>query len=325
MENEIKTRVFISCGQTRDSEEERIANALKERLEHAGFQNPYVAINEQTTSGFKENILSKLEVSEYFIFIDFKREALFSSNNIEPLKDRSGRNVHRGSLFSNQELAIAISQDKRIIAFQEDTVIERDGMYSVAQINPIRFSSRERIVDIVMEKVIENRWDPNWRDEIEMTREDNDFSDVLYGNDPSKPARFFHIRAINRNKYKTARNCVCFIKKVIHNSTGEVHTMQLVEIKWKIIRTADVHIPPQEYRKFDAFFVIKNGYDKIYLGYNRNIIDYPQIDVEYRLSIPGDYTVYYEIYSENFRPTINAFHFHLPESYERIKLVKLSQ
>lgn len=325
METEIKARVFISCGQTRDSEEERIANALKARLERAGFQNPYVAINEQTTSGFKENILSKLEVSEYFIFIDFKREALFSSDNIELLKDHNGRNVHRGSLFSNQELAIAISQDKRIIAFQEDTVKERDGMYSVTQINPIRFSSRDRIIDMVMEKVAENRWDPNWRDEIEMSREDNDFSDVLYGGDPSKPARFFHIRAINRNKYKTARNCVCYIKKVNHQPSGEVHTMQLVEIKWKIIKTADAHIPPQEYRKIDAFFIIKNSYDKIYLGYNRNIIDYPQIDLEYQLSIPGDYDVYYEIYSENFRPTKNTFRFHLPEAYERIQLAKLVQ
>lgn len=323
MQNEIKARVFISCGQTRDSEEERIANSLKGRLELAGFQNPYVAINEQTTSGLKENILSKLEVSEYFIFIDFKREALFSSDKNEPLKDQKGRSVHRGSLFSNQELAIAISQGKRIIALQERAVKERDGMFSVAQINPIQFTSRDQIVDIVMEKVAENKWDPNWRDEIEMSREDSDFSDAFYGGDPLKPARFFHIRASNRNKFKTARNCVCYIKKLVHQPSGELHTMQLVEIKWKIIKLADAHIPPQEYRKFDAFFIIKNCYDKIYLGYNRNIIDYPQIDLEYQLLIPGVYDVSYEIYSENFRPTKATFRFQIPEDYGEIQLKRI--
>jgi hypothetical protein len=81
-----KTRIFVSCGQKRDSDNEiQIARQIFRKLADMGFE-PYLALEEQTLMGIKENIFSKLEESEYFIFIDFKRERMETGE-------------HRGSYF----------------------------------------------------------------------------------------------------------------------------------------------------------------------------------------------------------------------------------
>jgi hypothetical protein len=85
------SRIFISCGQGEVSGERDIAKQISKRLSEIGF-DVCVATQEQTLRGIKENIFSKLEESEYLIFIDFKRERLVDSG-------------YRGSLFSHQELA----------------------------------------------------------------------------------------------------------------------------------------------------------------------------------------------------------------------------
>ena len=65
-------RIFISCGH-KDTDEARIASAIKLKTKSLGF-DPYVAIDVQTFQGLKESIFVQLENSEYFIFVNFKRE-----------------------------------------------------------------------------------------------------------------------------------------------------------------------------------------------------------------------------------------------------------
>ena len=312
-----KSRIFICCGQRRGFDEEKIANELKAKLEEPGYNyEAYVAINDQTTKGFKENILGRLEASEYFIFIDFRREQLTNPEICE----------YRGSLFANQELAIAVAQEKQIIAFQESGIKEIDGIISVAQINPIKFFSRERIVDMVIDKVKSKmdarEWDSTSRDEIDISRTEDDTKETFWGGNPDDPTTAYHIKAKNQNKFKVARNCICFIKEVQNLVTGVRLTRELVENKWMILKTPDVAIPPLMYRKFDAFFIHKKNFDKAYLGYNRNIIDYPAIDFDYQLKAPGHYLITYMIYSANFRPACAIFELILPDKYEDIMFRK---
>jgi hypothetical protein len=96
-----KARVFLSCGQQKGTEEVSIAQRIKAKLERMGFQL-YIAVEEQTLKGVKDNIFSRLAESEYLIFIDFKREELMEKTE----KGESKKICHRGGLFSNQELAI---------------------------------------------------------------------------------------------------------------------------------------------------------------------------------------------------------------------------
>lgn len=68
-----KARIFISCGQRKDTDEVAIANQIADKLEkELGFESPYIAVQEQRLEGVKENIFRRLSNSEYFLFIDFK-------------------------------------------------------------------------------------------------------------------------------------------------------------------------------------------------------------------------------------------------------------
>ena len=54
-EEKIGAKVFISCGQQKESYEVDIAHKIKERLEELGY-DPYIAVEEKTLRGVKENI-----------------------------------------------------------------------------------------------------------------------------------------------------------------------------------------------------------------------------------------------------------------------------
>jgi len=244
MEN--KARVFISCGQQKNSEEEKIAVGLKEEITKLGFDEPYVAIKEQITKGFKENIFHKLEQSEYFLFIDFKREKI----KAKPRRSR-------GSLFSNQELAIAAYLDKPILAYQEERVKEKDGILSVIQVNPIRFLNRDLLIELIIKeikrKLDKNEWNNRWRDELVLERLNDDTSSVNYDNDPNKAALFYHIRVNNNHYNKIAWGCSSYIEKITILDTNKDKPLDLVENKWRGVKIPSVQILPQKYLKFDGF------------------------------------------------------------------------
>jgi len=126
-----KTKIFISCGQKDGSIEKSIAKQIEDKLINLGFDT-YLALEQHTLRGLKENIFKHLVDSEYFLFVDFKREKLDNSNNF------------RGSLYANQELAIASFLEKEVIAFQQKGIRHIDGMLSSLQLNPIKFNSKEK-------------------------------------------------------------------------------------------------------------------------------------------------------------------------------------
>ena len=72
--NSVQAKVFVSCGQATDLERQA-ADAIAEQLRQLGF-DPYVAVQERSLRGLKENIFARLADSEYFLFVDFRREQL---------------------------------------------------------------------------------------------------------------------------------------------------------------------------------------------------------------------------------------------------------
>lgn len=71
-----KARVFISCGQRKNTEELTIAKQIADNLDKMGFE-PYIAVEEQRLEGVKENIFKRLENTEYFFVCRFqKRETM---------------------------------------------------------------------------------------------------------------------------------------------------------------------------------------------------------------------------------------------------------
>jgi hypothetical protein len=123
MKNIECAQVFISCGQ-KTVQEKKIAKEIESKLIKLGFKT-FLAFEEHTLSGLKNNILNKLELSEYYLFIDFQREPLGISKEF------------RGSLYTNQELSVAAYLDKEVIAFQCEDIKPTDGMLSSLLEKPV--------------------------------------------------------------------------------------------------------------------------------------------------------------------------------------------
>jgi hypothetical protein len=88
----LKSKVFISCGQA-NKQEIRIASKIGGLLRSRGFHS-YIAKKVLTVFEINSGIIRELKDSHRYLFVNFRRE-------------RIGPGEFRGSLFSNQEFAIA--------------------------------------------------------------------------------------------------------------------------------------------------------------------------------------------------------------------------
>jgi hypothetical protein len=287
-----RASVFISCGQSKNSDEVIIAHKIAERLLAEGF-DPYVAVEEQTLAGLIENVFRRLRLSEYFVFVDFKRERL------------SGLDHHRGSLFSHQELAIAAFLNiDGIIAFQESGVKTDDGMLRFLQANAEPFTDRNLLPNVVADFVRKRGWNPNWRNELVLERDPQEFSEACLPVGPQQlvKGRFFHIGVRNRHREKLAVNCSVYLEKITRLPDTNF-PLKTIEFKWAGTGTPGVAIAPNTARDFDAFFLLHKSPTQLYFNLLTDAGDY-------NLNIPpgaADYELSYVVRSENFPPARGTF------------------
>lgn len=143
-------KVFISCGQ-RDAERDtsrRVAQWFSEQ----GFE-PYVATEAQSIEDVNSGIIRELRRSDYYVFIDFRREAL---------PDGEPETVYRGSVFSHQELAIvcALQFERTIFFRQSDVLIEGLAKYMAS--NATVFNRPDEVPALVEEAVQRRKWDSHY-------------------------------------------------------------------------------------------------------------------------------------------------------------------
>lgn len=193
-----RAKVFISCGQKRGSNEVEVAHRIVERISKLGY-DPYIAVEEQTLRGVNENIFGQLETSEYFIFIDFKREPIITNDE----------QICRGSLFCHQELALASYLGIPIVAFQEKGVKQEDGLMDFLQGNSIPFTDRHLLPNVIADTIQQRGWDPNWKNQLYLEREIGQFVDAKRIPE-NKMARYFHVWVKNQNLRRPAINCYVY-------------------------------------------------------------------------------------------------------------------
>lgn len=240
-------KVFLSCGQSKGTEEPEIAEKVAARLRELGF-DCYVAVVDQSLVGLRENIFRQLETAEYFIFIDFRREKLkrgwFSDAG------------HRGSLFSHQELAIASYLEIPCLILQETGVKPLDGMLSCLQANAQQFSDRawlpNGVADLVVQKIAKGEWGTSWKSCLSLHLPKKVYSDA---HDLGKGLtfRFAHIEVKNNHRTKVAHSCYVVLEAIKNAATGEEIPVQTIEFKWAGSTLANVFIAPNASRRFDAF------------------------------------------------------------------------
>jgi hypothetical protein len=293
---ELRARVFISCGQTKNSEEVNTAEKIGDRLEHLGFE-PYIAVEEQTLLGLTENIFPRLRDSEYFIFVDFKRERLVPRG-----RTVDSRNLQRrGSLFSHQELAVASYLKLPLLAFQEKGVKQDDGILRFLQANATPFTDRNTLPSVIADQVQERRWNPQSRNELALALEPPHI-DAQTRDGIGEVRRFFYVRVRNLHHHKTATNCYVYVEEATKLATSlDAVPIATVESKWAGYVLPNAHILPRSDRRFDAF----------YISHGRPTeARFPTFSDSSAFGPPplvgaGQYKIRYAVVSDNF-PTVRA-------------------
>ena len=239
----VKARVFISCGQSSDGER-KAAAAIAELFVELGF-DPYVAIQEQSLRGLTENIFALLEQSEYFLFVDFRREQLLPDS-------------YRGSLFSHQELAIASYLDLPFMGFRQ-TGVRLEGVLGFLQGNCVEFQDIEDLASLVRAQVEQRQ------NGLQSTRSPGEYDDAAIRGDVDLWARFFHLRITNQSRFRTALGCRAYIGLLAELGPDAVGNRidpgRSVELKWAFYTFPDVIIPPERSRDLDIGYVLHGESD----------------------------------------------------------------
>lgn len=286
----MKARVFISCGQHKNTDEEYSAREVAQILRKRGF-DPYLAITDQTTRGLKENIFGQIKSSDYFLFIDFRRERL----------PEYAEAIYRGSLFSHQELAIASYLDLPILAFRQSGVAETEGMIGVLQVNALPFETYSELPALVEKSLSESNWDPTHQNLLML--QTCGYEDAVGPPDqPDNARRYFHIAVQNRNHIAVAKQCSGYITQILNEQTKEPLIYEQAEVKWAGIEFPTVNLLPQRSRKMDAIVIHKH---EPHVGYFRILARSPTFRPQ--CEGPGNFLIEFSILSENFPPAVARF------------------
>jgi hypothetical protein len=190
-------KIFVSCGQKHERERAAAA-AVKAMLEGLGF-DVYVAIQAQSIEDVNSGIIRHLERSDYYLFVDFRREDL-----VDAAASLWHRRAARGSLFTHQELAVAYVFGFQDVLFFQEPGVQVEGLLAYLGANPIPFESNDELVASVCRSVGE-RWSVNYSRSLVAPR--LRWSDGVIVT-PRLNGRFLYVDVENRRRYEAALDTI---------------------------------------------------------------------------------------------------------------------
>jgi len=314
--NNLKPKIFLSCGQSSDKEVvgfDKNQEKVSEEIEGFITENfkekfeVYRAITKRKNETILEAIFNELLESEYLLFIDFH--------------EGNGR----GSLFSNQELAVACALKIPFTALRQEG-IERDGILRYIQEPFLEFNSEKQLYELI-EGELKN-WESDWKNKLVLERDDGEKSShfthmqiILTKQDGDKyhpKCSFYHIKVRNLHNRKIARNCYGYIKSIIDLETEKPiyeEPLKTIELKWAGFTLPNATIlPKKQSRDLDAFFIIEDiTPPKIYFSTHTDSTEY-----RFRIEKEGNYAITYTVISDDFPPVENTFYLHLGKTIDEI-------
>lgn len=274
-------RVFISCGQ-RTEREIGIGKLVEDYFKSNKFET-YFAERVHSSEALTENIFKFLRQSEYFVFIDFKREKI-------------NEEEFRGSLFVNQEIAIATFLRLQGIGFCEKGT-KREGILNYHIYNEFPFEDGTEIIEILKKET--KKWDISSVNELKIIYNPKSTSrNIAIEDHPQQPlSDWYHLEIKNRNKNKHAFSCHGYVTRIKNlNSKAEIE-IPTNELIWSGIGNFMVSIMGGTRRELDAFYII-HGENQIRFHQRPLTTTSPQYHLP---NLPqGKYLIEYTIISSNF-------------------------
>jgi hypothetical protein len=286
----MKSTIFLSCGQKKATDEPAIAQEIKTRLEKLGF-DVYIAVEQTTLKGVKESIFPNLERAEYFLFVDFKRENL-------------GQDSHRGSVFCQQELALAAYLELGVLMFQEEGIIEREGLLGCMQSNSVPFRDRkslaEKIQTTVEAKLNKGEWRSDWKNQLVLEKAEHEFIPAVRPG--GLQGQYYHVSVRNLNPWKPSFQTTAYLEKVLMLPARIPIPLETIEFKWAGYTLPSAVIGAGQSRLFDAFWAPTQDLTNIQFNVFSDSSQYMP-----KLAGEGVYEMTYVVLSSKYPPTKRAF------------------
>jgi len=276
-------RVFLSCGQRDQRGETSIAQKIAKELQPE-FQT-YIAKGERTLEGLKENIFRRLAMSDYFLFVDFRREQL------------ANLDVCRGSVFCQQELALASFLRLPALGFRQRGLEQLPGVMQAIQMNCEEFGGARGLPKQIRRRVTET-WDPVQWNTLVVERDSSEFTTATPVGTASR-CRFYH--AVVRNAGpRLAQACAVYPTAIRRVPPGDLNVEgkfdpKLVEFKWGGTGYPLLPIPAGKGRDVDVICVAEDKPSVAHLMLNIDSGNFAR-----SLEGPGDFEIESQVVSESF-------------------------
>lgn len=307
-----KATVFISCGQ-RTEREKNIGLEVDRYFLQRGFET-YFAKKVHSPKALTEHIFANLKESEYFVFIDFKRERI-KSCKLRLEKKKTDK--FRGSLFVNQEIAIATFLELEGIGFLEKGV-KREGILNYLIFNARPFKDGTEIIAELKKET--SNWNPESVNELFLSHDKRgDTKDIRLNKPPLYPLTdWWHIEVKNRHKSKHAFSCLAYLTYLKNMDNKKKIEIPRIELNWSGLGDYTINIMADEKRELDALYIIhrenKVRFHSRKLTTSTLRFQLPALD-------NGTYLLEYSIVSSNFDIASKRFLLKHPKTHKEIEFI----
>lgn len=273
-------KVFISCGQA-SKEERTAAQHLSDWFRSQGYQ-PYVAIQVQSILDLNAAIIRELKTSDYYLFVNFKREQLPNGN--------------RGSLFTNQELAVAYAFGFEHMLLLNQQGVKREGVFEFMVSNIPEFDDTKEVLSLVRHAVAAAKWRPDYTRHLDLAGHHFTPQPFLYRDHTGqRNIRALHVRVRNSRADLGAVGSILRLFKLTDPNGAVLQSPDLSQLKASGHPGYSQTIWPTSEGTFDLLAIDMDNQSHIYL--------LSELDVNPRVPIitqPGRWLLDYELFSQGF-------------------------
>jgi len=208
------------------------------------------------------------------------------------------RKQYRGSLFTNQELALAHYLKFEKAMFLQQTGIRLEGMTKYFLSNPEKFDSFQEVIDKVKLLIEQRRWMPTYSRQLSVKNLRMEKRPIGYRDHAGEYAQYVWFAHIENRRSRTRAENTRARLVDIRDPAGNHSCPDRGLLKWTGQFGYERLIMPNEDEPFDAFAIDVKNYLDVYLHSAADVPRRPIIK-----GSPGVYLMKYQVIAFNF-PTL---------------------
>ena len=296
-------KVFISCGQAHDRERNMAADVSK-WFANQGYST-YVATEVQTIRELNSQIIDALKSSDYFLFINLPRESVSFT---------AGCGTCRGSIYSNQELAVAHAFGfEHMILVTHKNVVE-EGVSKFLVVNTPKFDELNEILPIVQDAVAKSGWKSVFSRHLQLSNLRIDGPRLYIDHTGQRSLRISHVDITNKRPDIGAAECTARLVDIELVGSKRWKSPDQSRLKAMLRQGYSQFIWPKSTGSVDVFGIDSYAYPEIYLQSEAD--QNPRHPI---IKAPGTYKLAYEIYAERFPLLTFTVKLELPANTDNAK------